>query len=728
MVVVSEAETSGALLNRKHRNLLCILFFYLCRVEQYKSSVMLETANMGAIHVTFKAQSARVSSFFLWFIILCLVLIRHVVAQISLITEATLREFFEVFGFIQQIVIRKHEVSDEGKQHGFAFLTYKLHEVNEQVIEIVRKRIVGEILYDCAWSKQYLDNYRSNLQGSSPHSSNSQRSSTNALSLDDITSRYANSISSNGNSSANHHENTQLGRNPSTRRWPNVTEVANGIAFAKMAIAEPSSYNGEGTPALPIDQRRLSQSHVGHAGNERLYPDSQAVDMQVYNSRGRYPSSVQNNGHRYGDVEFPRALPHQNSNNYSTGPNIGRSDGPIATTGVYGYGNVRGEGVNQQAFRGSPHYSNHQNISGQNRQAFQSQDGAYPPNSNREFSNNVYAYNGNLPSKVPPNPPDNRTRLGTTDPYGFGSLPPAISTSREQIMAPPSAHKSFVYTTKSYTPLPSTLTSSNAFEGNSMSSNHHLHGAASSTPRDMIRPSQLVNIAQTPLYSRSSRSPSSFDSNDDRSRIVPSSPYMTPRNFSSAPAVELPSVSSRLGENVVSFPPSLVNSSRASSYHGSHDELEFDLRVSTSSYNASSGQVNLYGHRGDVSESALHSPVQHNLIDGSLERKDVTNPNKMPFWYPASGGQQLMTSNQGDSRDFKTNTSSLFSISEVSTSPRLDTSSALLNSAFTSSFCPDGPVKNDPVALSGENSTVTNDLLAATPTLISSQIGGEDCN
>lgn len=30
-------------------------------VEPYKAVVMLETANMGAIHVTFKAQSARVS-------------------------------------------------------------------------------------------------------------------------------------------------------------------------------------------------------------------------------------------------------------------------------------------------------------------------------------------------------------------------------------------------------------------------------------------------------------------------------------------------------------------------------------------------------------------------------------------------------------------------------------------------------------------------------------------
>lgn len=29
-------------------------------VEPYKAVVMLETANMGAIHVTFKAQSARV--------------------------------------------------------------------------------------------------------------------------------------------------------------------------------------------------------------------------------------------------------------------------------------------------------------------------------------------------------------------------------------------------------------------------------------------------------------------------------------------------------------------------------------------------------------------------------------------------------------------------------------------------------------------------------------------
>eukprot|EP01033_Poteriospumella_lacustris_P017269 gene17269-12348_t len=99
------------------------------RVEPYKAVVMLETANMGAIHVTFKAQSAR----------------------ISLITEATLRDFFEHFGEIQQIVIRKHELTEDGRQHGFAFLTFVHHSTNEQAIELVRKHLVAEILYDCAW-------------------------------------------------------------------------------------------------------------------------------------------------------------------------------------------------------------------------------------------------------------------------------------------------------------------------------------------------------------------------------------------------------------------------------------------------------------------------------------------------------------------------------------------------------------------------------------------------
>lgn len=77
-----------------------------------------------------------------------------------MITEATLRDFFEHFGEIQQIVIRKHELTEDGRQHGFAFLTFVHHSTNEQAIELVRKHLVAEILYDCAWSKQYLDSMR----------------------------------------------------------------------------------------------------------------------------------------------------------------------------------------------------------------------------------------------------------------------------------------------------------------------------------------------------------------------------------------------------------------------------------------------------------------------------------------------------------------------------------------------------------------------------------------
>jgi hypothetical protein len=113
------------------------------RVEPYKATVMLETANMGTIHVTFKAQTSR----------------------ISLITEATLRDYFETFGEIQQIVIRKHEMTEDGRQHGFAFVTYREHDINELVIEMVRKLLVGDILYDCAWSKQYLDSMRKDTNG-----------------------------------------------------------------------------------------------------------------------------------------------------------------------------------------------------------------------------------------------------------------------------------------------------------------------------------------------------------------------------------------------------------------------------------------------------------------------------------------------------------------------------------------------------------------------------------
>jgi hypothetical protein len=84
---------------------------------------------------------------------------------VSLITEATLRDYFETFGEIQQIVIRKHELTEDGRQHGFAFITYREHEINEQVIEMVRKLLVGDILYDCAWSKQYMDFMRKDTNG-----------------------------------------------------------------------------------------------------------------------------------------------------------------------------------------------------------------------------------------------------------------------------------------------------------------------------------------------------------------------------------------------------------------------------------------------------------------------------------------------------------------------------------------------------------------------------------
>lgn len=98
-----------------------------------------------------------------------------------MITEATLRDFFENFGEIQQIVIRKHELTDDGRQHGFAFLTFVHHETNEQVIEVVRKHLVGEILYDCAWSKQYLDSMRKEQQqGSGAAQQNSSSASDSA--------------------------------------------------------------------------------------------------------------------------------------------------------------------------------------------------------------------------------------------------------------------------------------------------------------------------------------------------------------------------------------------------------------------------------------------------------------------------------------------------------------------------------------------------------------------
>lgn len=44
-------------MSRRHE----MINFMHFSVEPYKAVVMLETANMGAIHVTFKAQSARVS-------------------------------------------------------------------------------------------------------------------------------------------------------------------------------------------------------------------------------------------------------------------------------------------------------------------------------------------------------------------------------------------------------------------------------------------------------------------------------------------------------------------------------------------------------------------------------------------------------------------------------------------------------------------------------------------
>lgn len=100
------------------------------RVLPYDPKAPSEPSTTGLVHVSFKTLTA----------------------QHPLVTEATIRRAFEIYGELEHVAIRTHKYTDTALQGGYGFVTFRRPDLNRYVIEQVRQIEVGGVLYDCSWS------------------------------------------------------------------------------------------------------------------------------------------------------------------------------------------------------------------------------------------------------------------------------------------------------------------------------------------------------------------------------------------------------------------------------------------------------------------------------------------------------------------------------------------------------------------------------------------------